>query len=225
MSKRAFCFGIAAVMILALCAGCGQVKQADPSDSQVVHSELKAEGVATAPETSGGEGVSTRVAEAYKTQSEELLQKAFSFDASKYTPDVGYEGGLTYLEYVMEKGDFYYVSYRKELPYPTMVYHFCHIGEKPDFDLAKESSDYFKEEMVTTAKAYVKKVYGVDCEKAEVHAYGYSTKIAVQLQVASDQIFHVRFYYNEPEPVGVLFYNDVAAFNEAMESNHAKTYR
>ena len=88
--------------------------------------------------------------------------------------------------------------------------------------MAKESSEYFKEELVTTAKAFVKKMYGVDCSEAKVHAYGYSIKIAVQLEVAPDQIFHVRFYYDNPEPVGILFYNDVEVFNEADDKNQLK---
>ena len=223
MRKRIFCISIAAVLILVACAGCRQDETESTSKSQIVNSELKAEAMPVMKENTGDAGAVKDTKAEYETQAKELLQKAFSFDASQCTPTVSDEGGLTSFEYEVKEGDFYYVSYRDEVAYPMMVYHFCHFVES-DFDLAKESSEYFKEELVTTAKAFVKKMYGVDCSEAKVHAYGYSIKIAVQLEVAPDQIFHVRFYYDNPDPVGILFYNDVEVFNEAMEMNHAKTY-
>ena len=64
----------------------------------------------------------------------------------------------------------------------------------------------------------------MDCDGAEVSAYGYANKIAVQLNTAEDQAFSVRFYYTEPQPTGVLFWNKVGAFEQSMERDGAKEY-
>ena len=110
------------------------------------------------------------------------------------------------------------------LEFPAMVYYFSHIGEDENFDLATESSEYFNEEMISNAQDIVAKLYGIDCSGAAIHAYGYKNKIAVQLEIKEDQIFQVRFYYKDLDPVGVVFYNDVAAFEKFLETYQEKKY-
>lgn len=70
----------------------------------------------------------------------------------------------------------------------------------------------------------MKKLYGVDCSNAGVHACGYSVKIAVTLEVAPDQVFSVRFRYDEDKPVGVIFTDDYKALEQTMKEHHAKEY-
>ena len=160
----------------------------------------------------------------YQEQAEKWISNAFLFDVSGIEPAEESYGDLTTIRYNLKEDDFFVVEYRDGFSYPAMIYHFCHLGADPGFDLANEYSDYFKEDMVTTARNFVTKVFGVDCTQAGVHAYGYGNKIAVQLAVSSNEIFQVRFYYSEDEPVGVLFFNDVEAFDKAMETNKAKKY-
>ena len=78
--------------------------------------------------------------------------------------------------------------------------------------------------MVTRAAAFVKELYGVDCTDAEVHAYCYQNKVAVQLTAAEDQIFDVRFYYEDTTPVGVLFFQSSALAKQVMDANQASCF-
>lgn len=157
----------------------------------------------------------------------ELLRTAFAYDVSdEDTPTIESAGDKTTIRYSYssEPEKFYIVEIDKSLDFPAMVYNFSHIGEDEDFDLAKESSDYFNNDMISNAQDYVEKLYGIDCSNATIHAYGYKNKIAVQLEVKENQIFHVRYYYKELEPVGVVFYNDIAAFEKFLETYQAKKY-
>lgn len=164
---------------------------------------------------------------AAEEQARELIQKAFSCDVSGIEPekDTFNDGQQTTFWYTVNQGEEkYYVQFSDETAYPMMVYHFCHPIEDENFDLAQESSDYFKEDMVQAAKDFVKKMYDVDCSDAEVHAYGYQNKICVQLELAPDKAFHVRFYYDDLNPVGILFCHDVTELERLMETNGAKQY-
>lgn len=155
-------------------------------------------------------------------QAVQLIDNAFSYDASEIIPKVD-ESSLntTSLWYVTQDSGRFVVEFKKDLPYPAMLYHFCHSEEDPGFDLAKEGPEYFKDDMIDTAKDFVQKVYQVDCTDAEVHAYGYLNKISVQLEVSPEQVFSVRFYYKNPEePVGVLFLTDKQLFQHVMEKNY-----
>lgn len=158
----------------------------------------------------------------------ELIEKAFSFDVSCILPDESSidQGNGTTFQYVAEKNDRYIVEFKNGYEYPTMLYHFFHFNEDSvqEFDLAEESSEYFKEEMVSIAKDFLYDIYGINCSEAMVHGFGYSNKIAVQLEVDENQIFQVRFYYDDLSPVGVLFCDDVRLFDENMRLNEAKTY-
>ncbi len=78
--------------------------------------------------------------------------------------------------------------------------------------------------MISNAQNFVEELYGIDCSDATIHAYGYKNKIAVQLEVTNDQIFQVRFYYKDLEPVGVVFNNDITALEEFLETYQAKQY-
>lgn len=155
---------------------------------------------------------------------EELISKAFSFNVETIKPKIDICDNLTSISYDVTPTDFYIVEYQEENIYPTTLYHFCHLGEDEEFDLAEESEEYFKEGMVEAATDFLKNVYGIDCSDADIHAYGYANKIAVQIEVASDQIFQVKFYYKDMEPVGVQFCSDISGFERMMEVNQAKKY-
>lgn len=157
-------------------------------------------------------------------QAASLIDKAFSFDVAKYAPIVDQKDNLTTIRYTVEPEEYYIVELQEELEFPAMIYHFCHLGEDPEFDLGKESSDFFKDEMLTVAKNYVQDVYEIDCSDVDIHAYGYKNKIAVQIEVSSEMVFQVRFYYEDIEPVGILFYDNADVFEQAMSSHGAIQY-
>lgn len=155
----------------------------------------------------------------------ELIKAAFEYEVpSENEPIIDVAGDRTTIRYSSELEKFYIVEFDKNLEFPAMVYYFSHIGEDEDFDLATESSEYFNEAMISNAQDIVAKLYGIDCSGAAIHAYGYKNKIAVQLEIKEDQIFQVRFYYKDLDPVGVVFYNDVAAFEKFLETYQAKKY-
>lgn len=219
------------VFLLSACSAQGipQAQEEDGIDADVVQAEGRLEtslhGVSEESNNSLREKNSdTDKQLGYKEQAIEWICNAFSCDVSGIEPTVETHGNLTTIRYNLEEDNFFVVEFREKFLYPSMIYHFCHLGTDLGFDLAKESSDYFKEEMITTAKNFVNQVFGVDCSEADIHAYGYGNKIAVQLELSSEEIFHVRFYYSEDDPVGVLFFNNVEAFDMAMKTNGAKQY-
>lgn len=237
--KPAFWVVTAAVLICGIVAVCflTEPKVSDvmdnKSEQQLVQDTPQNERTDVREELQDTFGSSSEITESsYETQAQELIQKAFSYDVSGIEPeiDVFNDGDRTSLTYVIDSDEESYlrkhfiVDFSDALSHPMMLYYFCHIGEDSEFDLAQESSDYFQEDMVQVAKDFVKKMYDVDCSGAEVHAYGYKNKICVELKVASDQFYHVRFYYNDIEPVGVLFDDNFEDLNETMELNQAKKY-
>ena len=155
---------------------------------------------------------------------ENYLRNAFSFEAEEITPEIEESENSTTIFYGMSDTNVYVVEFHDDGEYPSTLYHFCHMNADEGFDLAKESDDYFKDEMIERAKNFLNDVYGIDSTEAEVHAYGYGHKIAVQIEVAPDQIFQVKFYYDELDPVGVQFSQDVKAFERAMQIHQAKCY-
>ena len=157
-------------------------------------------------------------------QAAQYIKRAFSHDISDDTYRFESSGGGETIRYTVSDDDYYIVEFRDDFDYPSTLYHFCHLGEDTGFDLANESDDYFKSEMVTAAKSFLSDVFGIDCKAAEIHAYGYKNKISVQIQVSQTQIFQVRFHYQSVEPVGVLFGNDLGAFEQTMERYNAKMY-
>ncbi|MBU5435947.1 hypothetical protein [Pseudoflavonifractor sp. MSJ-37] len=168
---------------------------------------------------------STNVVEAKDDHVEEaraLIQKAFSYDASGLEPVV--EEDQASFRFEAGEKDYYIVEFHNGYQYPATLYHFEHLGEDQDFDLAQEDDSYFDEGLIETAKTFVKDIYGVDCTEATVHAYGYKNKIAVQMETAPDEVFSVRYYYKDTEPTGVLFCKDVKALEQVMEKNEAKQY-
>lgn len=198
----------------------------DAIDLYAVYENHTLSGLREATDGERAEWTKQREMSAYETQAQELIQKAFAYDVSGIEPenDVLNDGEQTTFMYTTEQDDKFYVQLSEEEAYPMMVYHFCHSIEDETFDLAQESSDYFKEDMIQAAKDFVKDVYEVDCSNAEVHAYGYKNKICVQLEVSPEKAFHVRFYYDDLTPVGILFYHDVTELERLMETNHAKQY-
>lgn len=160
----------------------------------------------------------------YVVQSKELINNAFFVEILENSPIISTDGDWATVRYEVSDDEAFVVEFQKDLPYPAALYHFCHAGDDPEFDLAQESSDYFQDGMIPAAMEFVQKMYDVDCTNAEVHAYGYKNKISVQMEIAPDQIFHVRFYYTDLDPVGVLFSDSIDSFNRAMEINQAKMY-
>lgn len=153
-----------------------------------------------------------------------LLSTAFSYDGSETEPTVTQENGLSSLRYVKDQddpSDFFVVDFLNGSDYPMTLYHFCHSGEEHQARIEEDSDFQFNEEMVSEARQFVKTVYGVDCQDVTATAYGYSNKISVQLDVAENVIFQVRFYYQEVTPVGVLFFSNAEYAKEAMEVNDA----
>lgn len=184
-----------------------------PAEADVLDTATSADASTeiTAPNTTNDE-----------TQARDLILKAFSFDVSDCSPEIT-EGGKT-IKYAIKDNDRYFVQFGDDLPYPKTVYHFCHYKENNDFDLSEESDTYYDAALTDTAKEFVQNLYGVDCTDADVHAFGYQDKIAIQLEVSPDVIFSVRFYYKDEDPVGVLFTDEIELCEKAMETNHAKQY-
>ena len=104
-------------------------------------------------------------------------------------------------QYLKDEDDSFTVDFYKGYDFPQTLYHFCHSNEEEQVFIEKNEDFQFNTEMVETAKAFVKKVYGIDCSEADVHAYGYANKVSVQLNVAANVIFQVRFYYKDDVPV------------------------
>ena len=92
----------------------------------------------------------------------------------------------TSFEYVLGEDERYLVDFNRGGEIPTTLYHFDRLDEIPEIDLSQEDEYYFREKMVDKAKAFVKKLYMVDCSNAGVHACGYGVKIAVTLDVTPD---------------------------------------
>ena len=163
----------------------------------------------------------------YEEQAKTLLRTAFSFDAGGLEPEVILGGDMTSLHYRENENEsfpFYCVDFREDDQYPMTLYYFAHSNEVEQVHLENDPDFQFPTEMVDAAKAFVKRVYGVDCAQAEVSAYGYVNKISVQLAVSEQDIFQVRFYYQDMEPVGVLYFTDAEFAQAAMDTNHAVQY-
>ena len=124
-------------------------------------------------------------------------------------------------QYLKDEDDSFTVDFYKGYDFPQTLYHFCHSNEEEQVFIEKNEDFQFNTEMVETAKAFVKKVYGIDCSEADVHAYGYANKVSVQLNVAANVIFQVRFYYKDDVPVGVLFFTEQEYATGAMKANKA----
>ena len=101
------------------------------------------------------------------------------------------------------------------------LYHFCHSNEKEQVYIENDATFLFNDEMVTEAQNFVELIYGIDCSDATVTAYGYANKVSVQLEVEENKIFHVRFYYQDLKPVGILYFPSADYAKEAMEINNA----
>lgn len=155
---------------------------------------------------------------------ESLLSTAFSFDPAGVSPTVTQENGLSSLRYLKDPSDpsdFFVVDFYDGYDYPMTLYHFCHSGEDEQANIAEDKTFQFDIEMDEQARKFVENVYGVDCSQATATAYGYSNKVSVQLDVGDNDIFQVRFYYQDTEPVGVLYFTNAAYAKEAMDTNNA----
>lgn len=155
----------------------------------------------------------------------QLLSAAFGFDASGTAPSSTQESpGLLHISYLIQKGplDQYTVDLTEDGLFPITLYHFCHSNEEEQVDLAADDSFTFDDRLVDTAKSFVRRVYGVDCIRAEVHAYCYQNKVCVELIPTEDQIFHVRFYYKDSDPTGVLYFSNQTTAQASMEVNLAR---
>lgn len=153
-----------------------------------------------------------------------MICKAFSCDISEYTILVENDDGKHSVTFTGEGPDRYLFEYYDDLEYPATVYHFSKYNDA-DFDLANESSEYFNPDMIDVAKNFVYKLYGVNCEGADISAFGYKNKISIQLQIDEQQIFHVRFYYKEPyAPVGIMFIDNANISKYLMDANNARQY-
>lgn len=152
---------------------------------------------------------------------EKYLQSAFSFDAKECSPIITQEDDMLSFQYLKDEDDSFTVDFYKGYDFPQTLYHFCHSNEEEQVFIEKNEDFQFNTEMVETAKAFVKKVYGIDCSEADVHAYGYANKVSVQLNVAANVIFQVRFYYKDDVPVGVLFFTEQEYATGAMKANKA----
>ena len=153
-----------------------------------------------------------------------LLERAFACDLSDAEETKEEMSDRLSLRFTLAEDDMYLVEYGSDQAYPVTLYHLNHFGQDEGFDLTEESADYFKPELVQTAKDFVQTLYGVNCDNAQISAYGYANKIAVQLNVAENQAFSVRFYYADTQPSGVLFWNQSGAFERAMERDGAQKY-
>lgn len=164
-------------------------------------------------------------AENAETIAQQLLSDAFSFGASGVTPVVQTSaGGLVHLTHSVSNDpmDRYTVDLTEDSLFPVTLYHFCHSNEKAQIDLATDDSVSFDDRFLMEAKAFVKTVYGVDCADAEAHAYCYQNKVCVELLAAKDQIFHVRFCYNDSVPTSALYFSDSETARASMDINHAR---
>lgn len=218
MKKLVLTYIIGIIGISLVVTGCSEKNKVDGSDSsQAAILEVKEANENTLQEMDDNE-------EKYIAEAEELIWKAFSFDVEAIKPKVDICDDLKSISYDITPTDFYVVEFQEESLYPQTLYHFCHLGEDEGFDLAEQSEEYFKEGMVEASTEFLKNIYGIDCSDAEIHAYGYANKIAVQIEVAPDQIFQVKFYYQDMEPVGVQFCSDISGFDRMMEVNQAKKY-
>lgn len=155
---------------------------------------------------------------------ESLLYSAFSFEANEIPPTIMQDNGISSLRYLKDPSDpsdFFVVDFYEEFDFPMTLYHFCHSNEEEQSFIENEEDFLFDTEMEKEARAFVERVYGVDCSGADAHAFGYANKVSVQLDVSEDVIFQVRFYYKETTPVGVLFFTDEETAKEAMDTNNA----
>lgn len=153
----------------------------------------------------------------------ELLRSAFSFDGNKSIPTTTEENGLVSLRYLKNEedpSDFFVVDFYEGYDFPMTLYHFSHPNME-DKHIENEKNFTFDEKMIEEAKSFLLEVYGVDGSASEIYAYGYENKISVQFNISEDQIFQVRFYYEEQQPVGVLYFTEKTHAEEAMEANHA----
>ena len=187
-----------------LLSGCGQTAPVGPSGSE--------------------KGTTSSEQADLAAQGRALLEQAFLCDLSGVEATTEDMEDRLSLRFTVAENDVYLVEYSDTLAYPATLYHLNHFGADEGFDLAQESEDYFQAELVENAKEFVSSLYGVDCDGAEISAYGYANKIAVQLNTAEDQVFSVRFYYADSQPTGVLFWNRVGAFEQSMERDGAKEY-
>lgn len=155
----------------------------------------------------------------------QLISNAFAFSIpDDIVPALDINEHQSTIQYTIEPGNVYLVEFKETFEFPATVYHFNHPEQGGKIDLANDASYQFNNELVTIAQSYANSLYGVDCSHAEIHAYGYKDKIAVQLKIGADQVFHVRFYYNETTPTGIIFHNDITAFERFLDANHAKQY-
>lgn len=165
--------------------------------------------------------------ESYLKMARQLLMKAFSFDASGTAPqvDAGPQLTLSYIPSQAQPYESYVVEFAQNSPYPSTLYHFCHpvSAESPAGDSGETSIDAeFFTLASDRARDFVEAVYGVDCSQLKAHIYGYQNKISVQLKAADDQIFHVQFYDEDLDPVGILFFTSPETAERAMEVHHAQ---
>lgn len=152
-----------------------------------------------------------------------LLSSAFSFDSGGSAPTTTEENGLVSLRYLKDEedpSDFFVVDFYEGYDFPMTLYHFSHPNDE-NKHIENEKDFVFDEGMVEEAKRFLAEVYGVDCTASDIYAYGYENKISVQFNVSEDQIFQVRFYYKEKQPVGLLYFTEEAYAEEAMEANDA----
>ena len=206
---------LAAVIFLTGCTAAASntqdLKQPEDKTTAAVSSEAPA-----VPETAG-------TFEPTRETADQLLRKAFSYDGSAASPTVEQNETQTFFRYEeAEPYDMYLVEFTDGWEYPMTLYHFCHSNQDEQADLAADEEFQLNKGFIAAARAFVQSVYGADCSDAEARAYGYANKISVQLAAAEDCIFQVRFYYQDIQPVGVLYFTDAQTAQQAMERNSAR---
>lgn len=217
---------IGMILIFTGCSGKNQIEKATENMLQDVDGKdgkgLAGYSQSGDADVAPSESVSPSAGLSSITEAENLIWRAFSFDTEAINPKVETCDDLTSISYDITPTDFFVVEFMEESTYPSTLYHFCHLGEDEGFNLAEESEDYFRDEMIEASTEFLKNVYGIECTDADIHAYGYANKIAVQLEISSDEIFQVKFYYKDTKPVGVQFSS--SGFERMMEANQAKQY-
>lgn len=164
--------------------------------------------------------------EDYEAQAVQLLSEAFSVAPEALGPaDRSDSSTGVCLSFTVQDGgqlETYQADFAENSPFPLTLYHFCHPLAEDSVDLTADGGYEFDHEMLSQARSLVKRLYSVDCSQAEAHAYGYQNKIAVQLHLSPNEIFDVRFWYQDAAPVGVLFFDSPEAAQLAMEQNDAR---
>ena len=197
----------------------------DESHSTSANGGQKNDGIHLTEFAEKDEKASVNTALSEEDYAKQLIREAFAFSIPEgIDPELDINECQSTIQYTIEPGDIYLIELKENFQFPSMIYHFNHLGQDKELDIADDSSYHFNNELTTIAQNYVSTLYGLDCSNAEIHAYGYKDKVAVQLKVKTDQIFHVRYYYNENTPTGILFHNDITAFERFLDENHAKQY-